>query len=36
LINVQLGGVILYDSALDGAVQWNQMLSMGLLLNLPK
>ncbi|MGO1520822.1 MAG: DUF3078 domain-containing protein [Sphingobacterium sp.] len=36
LINVSLGGTILYDSALDGKVQWNQVLSMGLLLNLPK
>lgn len=36
LINVGLGGTVLYDSALDGKVQWNQMLSMGLLLNLPK
>ena len=36
LVNVGLGGTILYDSALDGKVQWNQMLSMGLLLNLPK
>lgn len=36
LINVSLGGTVLYDSALDGKVQWNQVLSMGLLLNLPK
>ncbi len=36
LINVSLGGVVLYDSAMDNKVQWNQMLSMGLLLNLPK
>ncbi|WP_254526771.1 MULTISPECIES: DUF3078 domain-containing protein [unclassified Sphingobacterium] len=36
LINVALGGVILYDSALDSKVQWNQMLSMGVMLNLPK
>ncbi|WP_156307496.1 DUF3078 domain-containing protein [Sphingobacterium endophyticum] len=36
LVNVALGGVVLYDSALDGKVQWNQMLSMGLLVNLPK
>ncbi|GGE11898.1 MULTISPECIES: DUF3078 domain-containing protein [Sphingobacterium] len=36
LINVALGGVVLYDTALDNKVQWNQMLSMGVLLNLPK
>src|SRR5690606_27410850 len=36
IVNVSLGGTLLYDSALDPKVQWNQMLSMGLLLNLPK
>jgi len=36
LINVSLSGTMLYDSAMDGAVQWNQALAVGLLLNLPK
>lgn len=36
LINVSLRGDLLYDSAMDDKVQWNQALSLGLLLNLPK
>lgn len=36
LINVSLGGTLLYDSAMDGNIQWNQALAVGVLLNLPK
>lgn len=36
LINVSLGGTILYDSDMHGKIQWNEALAVGILLNLPK
>lgn len=36
LINVSLGGTVLYDNNLDGKVQWSEALAVGVLFNFPK
>lgn len=36
LISVSLGGTMLYDSDLDGKIQWNEQLAVGVLFKFPK
>jgi len=36
LINVSLGGTMIYDNNMIGKVQWSESLALGILLNLPK